>query len=355
MAKADLPQLAEAVAKGLASPAARQEILAAMRASTAVEHRLVLADYLRSGAGAGLLDGSAKASGRSRGEFMSWVDSLRLVTEVAIAVPLREHRLAWRGGGRIGVAGTWNPEALGFWVYEPDGSRRRAMAPSAVQDYDAFFIIRPLENVGTRIDRQDDVPGPVIQDPDDGETAMIWTLEVEGEPPVAVDYGRYETEAALERAFAVAMSGLAADGSECDDDCPIDGGGGGGGAGGGDDDDDAPEVRPSPTTLHGYKLVFPTEWPLHEEIDVTVGYRNRDGAHVRGTLRYEGIRHGGWYPLDADEILPVSPIAGGPRFYVKAVETDWLFDDHLGTAWFTADSRQGRRYLSSQFIVDLRW
>lgn len=188
------------------------------------------------------------------------------------------------------------------------------------------------------------MPGPVIQDADDGETAMIWTLEVEGEPPISVDYGAYASEVALDRALAAAMSGLgAAADSECDDDCP------GGGTGGGDGGDDDGEVRYSPTSHHRFRLEHATEWPFSEEIEVTVGY-----ANVSGTQRFEGIRPRRWYD-GLGEILDVAPLAGGPSFYVTAVETDLIFDDHLGAKRFTAHSPQGIMSLGFWFSVDLSW
>lgn len=105
LADADLPDLARAISKALAAPAARQDILAAMRASRAVEHRLLLADYLKSPEGARLLAGSAQAFAATSDEFLERVDRIRQIAELAIAVPMRDHRLNWRGGADIGVAG----------------------------------------------------------------------------------------------------------------------------------------------------------------------------------------------------------------------------------------------------------
>ena len=92
-----LPQLARATAQALGVAAVRNNILAAMRASTAVEHRLLLADYLRSPEGAGLLAGSAAALEVDHHEFLARVEEVSGDAELAIAVPLREHRLHWRG------------------------------------------------------------------------------------------------------------------------------------------------------------------------------------------------------------------------------------------------------------------
>ena len=171
VAQADqgISQLARAAAAALGAPAVRHSILAAMRASTAVEHRLLLADYLRSPEGAGLLTGSAAALDIDEDELLARVEEVSGDIELAIAVPLREHRISWRGTARIGVAGAWDSDKLDLIVHEPDGDRRRATTVNTLAAYDALFLIRPQENWGTRIDRQADVPGPVIQDAGDGD------------------------------------------------------------------------------------------------------------------------------------------------------------------------------------------
>ena len=98
VAQADqgISQLARAAAAALGAPAVRHNILAAMKASTAVEHRLLLADYLRSSEGAGLLTGSTAALDIAEDELLARVEEVSGDIELAIAVPLREHRISWR-------------------------------------------------------------------------------------------------------------------------------------------------------------------------------------------------------------------------------------------------------------------
>ena len=207
VAQADqgISQLARAASVALGAPAVRSSILAAMRASTAVEHRLLLADYLQSPEGSGLLAGSAAALEIDEDEFLARVEEVSGSIELAIAVPMREHRLGWRGTAHIGVAGAWDTDELDLIVHEPDGNRRRATTVNALQEYDALFLIRPQETWGTRIDRQADVPGPVIQDAGDGEQAFIWTYDAgDGSAPLSVDFGSYESEGALAEALAAA-------------------------------------------------------------------------------------------------------------------------------------------------------
>lgn len=342
LADADLPELANAVSKGLADPAARHRILAAMRASHAVEHRLILADYLRSPEGADLLAGASRAFDADGDELLARLDRLRQVAEVVVAVPLREHRLKWSGSADIGVAGAWESDALGFVVHEPDGGRRRAGTVEVLESYDAFFLIRPQESWGTRIGRQPDGPGPVIQDPDDGEEAVVWTYQEEGKPPVSVDYGLYDSDEALAAALAEATSqpSVSADGEV--------------GAHWNHADS---SVNYSPTLLDRFLLRHSTEWGS-EEVEIIVGYTNHHGARVQGKLRRTGVRERRWYWPRKNgqmiQMLPVSPKTNGPMFYVKAYETDWGPDDFLGSAPFWPGSPP-LFYLSWWAIVGLSW
>ena len=326
LADADLPELAQAVAQGLADPATRRNILAAMRASRAVEHRLILADYLRSPQGAGLLEGVSRTFDVGVEEVLGRLDRLRQVAEVVIAVPLREHRLNWRGSAHVGVAGSWDSDALGFIVHEPGGHKKQARTVEALEGYDAFFFVRPQESWGTRIGRQPEGPGPVIQDPNDGERAVVWTYEEEGKPPVSVDYGLYDSEEALATAVARAM-GLpevaACDGHSQAVAARCIGGGGG--------------TEPSTGTyLDSLLLKVRGDLVGTAEVEITVGYRTSFGGHVRGTHRETGVSKGVRRAVLLP-ILPVAPRRGGPMFYGSAVETDpwWAGgNDDLGYSGF---------------------
>lgn len=310
-----------------------------MRASTAVEHRLLLADYLRSPEGAGLLAGSAAALEIDQNEFLARVEEVSGDAELAIAVPLREHRLHWHGTARVGVAGAWDTDDLDVIVHEPGGNHRRATALTTLREYDALFLIRPRESWGTRIDRQADIPGPVIQDPDDGEEALVWTYDAgDGTAPVSVDFGEYESEEALEEALAMA-GGVLNDGNSEIAGHPY-----------------SRWVTYSPILLHGFELHHATEWPGSEEIEITVWYRNHHGIKPRATARYTGIRADGKEILNRPRrMLSVSPKRGGYPFYVEAVETDWGRDDNLGQASLTVDTPQGDISTSWWFSVDLTW
>ncbi len=92
------------------------------------------------------------------------------------------------------------------------------------------------------------------------------------------------------------------------------------------------------------------------EVEITVGYTNRNGVRVRGTIRREGVeRDAIWYVND--EILPVSPRPGGQPFFVQAVETDsWLAggNDNLGYATF-GYTAGGKSFELASIDIRLNW
>ena len=311
----------------------------------------MLANFLRSEQGAELLRGSADALGVSGAAFIARVEALG---EIEIVVPIREHRLAWTGTPRIGVGGSWDADVIDFVVHEPSGLGRRARSLDGLMGYDALFLIRPKETIGTRMARQADVPGSVIQDPDDGELALVWTLQVGDEKPKSVDYGRFDSEEELRSYIAVTFgsNGLVlADGADCNTESTIDECDGGGPGGGGNN----AEVASSPTWLDAFAMTAATDNIGTEEVEITVGYTNSSGTWVRGTKRYEGVQPFVSFTAGLpDEMLPVSPAAGGATFEVSAIETDFLFDDDLGWATFDYDSGP-RSYWLSGIVVDLDW
>jgi hypothetical protein len=301
------------ISRAFALQSIRSDILAAMRKSTRVEHSILLLPYLGSPMGAGLLAASADALGVKESEFLAQVETLG---EMEIVVPIRGHRLTWTGSGGVVVAGSLNPELLQVVAHEPSGLRT-ALQYRALQRYEAFFLIRPRETFGTRIRRQPDVPGPVIQDPDDGEHAIIATWRAKGRDPVTVDYGRFDSEEALRAhlAMQVGVDFTAPPAGDCS------------GSTGNTCDSGDSDVTDSPTILDEFVLTFASE-PGTEEVEITVGY-----GSVSNTLRFEGVvAHRRYTPEET--ILSVSPAPNGTRFFVSAVETDWVFDDDLGYATF---------------------
>ena len=90
-----------AIAQSMATGDVRMHVLKAMRASRWVEHRLMLADFLREGESESFLRESANALAIPDAEFIARIEALG---EIELVVPIREHRLARTGTARIGVA-----------------------------------------------------------------------------------------------------------------------------------------------------------------------------------------------------------------------------------------------------------
>ncbi len=339
-----ISQVAGAIARGLAVPDARRTILAAMRASVQVEHQLVLGEYLRSPEGAGLLAGSATALAVDEADFLARVTKLDQVAQLVISVPFRKHRLAWRGTPNIGVAGSLDVDVLDFAVHEPGGHQEAVTDLTRVESYDAFFYVRARESWGTRLDRQADTPGPVIQDPDDGEEAIVWVYEVEGKPPVAVDYGHWDSKARVAQALAEALGSLSVPGTVA---ARI---------------SRDPTVTHSPTVLDDFNLKVTGDAVGTSEVRITAAYSNVQGTRIRGSIRLTGVVTDEWYyseslaraDFDRPHLLPVSPKLGGTRFAVAAVETDVFFDDNLGRKVFGYASG-GRSVDLTGITINLVW
>ena len=285
---AELGQIAYATAEALTSSDVRANVLSAMRASVRVEHSLLLGDYLVSVDGADLLNHSARALKLTENEFHQKVLTLPVLE---LVVPIRDHRLDWTGSPHIGVAGSLDSDAMEFTVYGPSGMTRNAVGIPQLREYDAFFQIRPQEGFGTRIGRQADVPGRVIQDPDDGEQAVIVTVTMDDGEPRSVDYGQFRDDLELQSALADLVDGSAGGGSGgggladfgVDDDCDLMfgdscGGGGGGGQGWSED----------PTYLEywgGFCHIIGGDGAGNSEVEVRLAFNPRKGSKQQGVVR----------------------------------------------------------------------
>lgn len=337
LAEAGISDMAQAVSRAMTFAPVRQDMLKAMRASSHVEHQLILAEYLASRQGGSLLERTADVFGVSPFALLARVGELDEVAQLVISAPLRKHRLAWQGGPNIGTAGTWDSDAQDLVVFHPDGSQQRTTQLATLREYDAFFLIRPRESWATRIGRQADVPGPVIQEPHDGEIAVVSTYQVEGREPIAVDHGLYESEEELREALAQAEAACG--------ECGMDG-----------------QVLPHPhyyragatrTVLRNLMLTTRTEWTT-EEVEITIWFVNADGEKIRRKTRKDGVVDE-WFQNDLRLTAHLySPIRFGADFYIKAVETDFGLDDDLGER--TYDYRHGPGVLTMwKLNVKLHW
>lgn len=167
----------EKVARAFALAMRREDIRAqvrnALRASPWTEHKLLLQSFVTTPAGRHLVRAAAEAAGTEPAQIQALVAELPLMD---FYVPIRGHRLSWRGTADVSVAATLlhDPEVL--TGYRTDGSATiydlRNGPPT-----EALLVMHPAERKSRRIRPQADRPGLVIQDADDGELSgtLLWT------------------------------------------------------------------------------------------------------------------------------------------------------------------------------------
>jgi hypothetical protein len=354
-----LSEVARGVASAMESAEIRSRVLEAMRASPRVDHSLILGEHLGEARARGLLNASARALNLSVAEFLSLV---RELPELEFVVPSTEHRLTWTGTPGIALGAMWGSDEPDFTVYEPSGVVRRIMGARALQQYEAdarqrfeaLFVIRPSETMGTRIGRQADVPGPVIQDPDDGEDAIVVSYQIGNREPISFDIGRFSDVAAARRAieremareFALAsaeQSNIYADGHTTCQEHPED-----------PDCVDCNEMpwhpicppRPppppppppsyvvgySPTHLNEYILVRNLDPTGDSEIRMVLSYMSAPGIKVTATYtNYDVVPGRRYIHRPPFNFLNVHPVEDGSIFILHVVELDrGSPDDDLG-------------------------
>ena len=342
-------QIAKAIAAAMNSADVRLEVLNAMRASPRVDHNLILAEYLAEPQGEEFLEASATALNLTAEEFLAMVRGL---PELEFVVPLAEHRGLWTGTPRVAVGTYWDPDAPVFTIYEPSGDSRQVEDVEPYGSYDALFVVRLQETKGTRMNRQADVPGSVIQDPGDGQQAMVWTFQVNDHEPILLDFGKFSNDVERRRAM---VDGIASElqahapglivaaydpGDDDDDligDCELDDnegcgglGGGGGGGGGGVENYETSEHDTNFDKLTLHRDL--DRWGGDSEIHLTLSYKASKNHSIKATIEYNNVDEGETIDEVPDRLfLPVSPIQGGAKFWIKAVESDpGPTDDQLG-------------------------
>jgi len=340
--------MAKAIASAMNSADIRLGVLKAMRASPRVDHNLILGEYLAEPRAEGLLGSSAAALDLTAQEMLAMVRGL---PELEFVVPFEEHRRSWTGTSRIAVGTYWEPEAPVLTIYELSGHSRQVRDVEPHGSYDALFVVRLRETNGTRIDRQPDVPGPVIQDPGDGQQAIVWTFQVGNNEPVSVDFGQFGSTEERHRAMAEVIVGERRsyaselevayydpddeDGDGDSDDCELAfdvecGGGGGGGGGGGPGREESYEVSDHSTffdklTLHR-DLDF---WGGDSEIHLVLSYKAARNHRETATLEFNNVEEG--ETIDTDQLfISASPVRNGAKFWLRAYESDPGPDDQLG-------------------------
>src|SRR5438093_6304185 len=206
--------LARAFALGMAVPQVRAAVRDAMRGSLLTEHKLSLQQFLTSAEGEVLVDGAANAVGSRPGELKATVAGLPALD---FYVPVRQHRLRWRGDRDYVVAVSLNGRAPTFG-YGPDGRSVPLDLSRPEPPAEAVLMLQTAEPASRRVGPQREGPGLTIQDAADGELG--------GTLVITDSRGVTRT---MELADLVNTSGDRPPRVICDVDCSGGGGGGGGG------------------------------------------------------------------------------------------------------------------------------
>ena len=157
-------QLARAFALGMAQPEARVAVRDAMRASPYTEHKLSLRGFASSRAGQRLIDAAARASGLPVEDLHSSINAL---PDLDFYVPIQEQRRNWLGTPDYVVSVNISGAAptSGF---DSRGERIPLDLSRAEPPKLTIVMLQAAEPKSPRIGRQANVPGPRIQDSDDG-------------------------------------------------------------------------------------------------------------------------------------------------------------------------------------------
>lgn len=310
-------ELGRAFALAMSRQEVRVQLRNAMRASPLTEHKLVLQDFIRTPAGQTLVRAAANAAGKAPHEIDALVSSLPLMD---FYVPLREHRMQWRGNADIVVAVALGNDWSAASFYGTDG-RLVHLAGSSPPPAGALLMIHPAERKSRRIHPQRNAVGDVIQDPDDGELSgtFAWT-------------DRQGRSREVDLADLVAGRRAGVQYMEPCSECT----GGGGGAGASD------------TTFLDYLWVN-YEDGLYDavEVELLTRYVVGDQEVDYGTLRIEGVvRYTHYYPHSM-LILREIPPGSTDKITLKVYETDALFNDYFGKRDFVFGDKAIQRTIWS--------
>lgn len=164
--------IARGVALALQESATRASVFNAWRASEYTDHKLGLQTFCQTPDGNRLLLSLSAQLNVSEAAGLAMIQGL---PPLDFYVPFRDHRKSWRGGNEVIVAATMdrrnNPTLPAFGT---DG-RRLLLQRSNGVPIRPLVILHPAEPKSRRVNAQADLPGPVIQDDDDGEVSGVVT------------------------------------------------------------------------------------------------------------------------------------------------------------------------------------
>lgn len=312
----ELQDVARILALGLARQDARVGVRNAMRRSPLVEHKLELQAWAHTSEGGRVIAAAAREAGVEPSALLRRIDALPAMDFYA---PFRDHRRSWRADGSVVVAATIDPDVPEVTAFATDGSARRYRRADGVPA-EPMLMLHPAEPKGPRQDPQADVPGDVIQDPNDGERSVLMAEPIIC-PPDAVDCGGYYPPV-----------------DPCDEDPSL------------PECQYTPPPPPSGTFMEGFWLTSDgdTEWGDEEfEFRSSLRHATPPGSsdtwyeEARRTLRYEGVNTGDSFARywDKFDLLFSQRVTDSSRWIVISLyETDPSPnpDDQFGSVMWTA-------------------
>lgn len=164
--KSGLPALAYGFSQALRNDDVRASVRNAMRASLVSEHKLVLQEYVRTQSGQLLLQTAAAAAGVTPAELRSQIEAL---PELDFYVASRDQRRAWQGSDKVAVVANLDADSKVFPGFDASGKPVRQLGHEPMPGVEAVFVLHRAEEKFLRVYPQANLPGLVIQEPQDGE------------------------------------------------------------------------------------------------------------------------------------------------------------------------------------------
>lgn len=175
--------VARAFALAMANPSIRSSIRDVMRASLITEHKIHLAEFVRTSAGRTLASAAALRIGLTPDSMNRIIAGL---PPIDFYVPSATDRRGWKGEASFNVGYAMRGDRSRYNVYDATGrislhvGSVSSIAAAGVARIPransvgwtvghATFLLQPAERTSKRIDPQPLVPGLAIEDPNDGQ------------------------------------------------------------------------------------------------------------------------------------------------------------------------------------------
>lgn len=302
----ELGQVTWALAQALDDAGFRGLVRDAMRFSPYTEHKLDLAEYLGSEEAAPVLKRSALLAGWAPSELLSLINDL---PPMDFYMPSRKHRRTWQATPGVLVVAMGDPDSRVARGFDSRGNPI-AVNGETIDLGPPVLLIHPAERKGRRINPQPNVPGLVIEDPEDGSLSGSYTwVDSEGR--------QHTVDLADIPQFTIHAHEHT------------------GGGEGGEDETGGDEGSSDWVNLYSFKIFFGDGVGSSEVEFYGNVYYYLGSLITGGWVRYEGVDENTLYLVD-DLFIEHDFTYGGVRkqIHVELWETDAFEDDYKGDAWW---------------------